>query len=170
MQWSGLSFPELERQLVADGLAEVDRRTRWLKCRFGKKAYYVAFYKGGRFLITGASSVSESMTRFAEVVARVQSVVPIFVAREFVVQNIVFSGRWKLRGNLESIFARLPGTYETVYEPEQFPALQVARPPVTFLLYSTGSYVLTGVRSQEQAQSAAADLEACLTSIGAVSI
>ncbi len=82
------------------------------------------------------------------------------------VQNLVVIGRVKLRRSLEFI-AQLEIPYTISYEPEQFPAIHLSTEGATFLLYATGSFVLTGIRDIRVATQKALEFGAYLEACGA---
>jgi len=68
------------------------------------------------------------------------------------ITNLVAGGSLNQQINLEKKFEELSGRGFTLeYEPEQFPAimLEVKNPSCTVLLFSTGKYILQGVRRIE---------------------
>lgn len=121
---------------------------KWLKYRLGSEKKYVAFYKSGKFLITGAKSRSEVDVLANRVVEQLLiHGVPVKI-RNVKVNNIVAQGKVDMRGCLEDLVHSLdPG--KATYEPEQFPGLIYRDWGVNFLLFSSGRFIATGIRDEK---------------------
>jgi transcription initiation factor TFIID TATA-box-binding protein len=118
---------------------------QWLKMRLKPENYYIAFYKSGKFLITGVKDlglvddlvkrVLDRLTQ-ARIEARLESVT---------IHNIVFLEEIELSTSLENLVIILDDARAS-YEPEQFPGLLYKdEDGVSYLLFSNGKMILTGV-------------------------
>jgi transcription initiation factor TFIID TATA-box-binding protein len=131
---------------------------RWLKYRLGPENKYIAFYKSGKFLITGVRSREEVhllVDKVVDELLRYGIEVTVTAVR---VNNIVFEGKLDLPASLESII-RMLDTGKASYEPEQFPGLLYKDWGVSFLLFSSGKFIITGVRDEGDIGSVAAKFE-----------
>ncbi len=123
----------------------------WLKYRLKPEMRYIAFYRNGKFLITGKdlqdniSGVSERVLKLIIKAGFNRKI------KKIEINNIV--GKARIEGNptLESFIVNNPDKSE--YEPEQFPALIYRDWNLTFLLFSTGSTIITGAKTLEQLES-----------------
>ena len=116
----------------------------------------------GRVVCTGAKTmkeVKESIHKIMKLLERVK--VKITIEPEIHVQNMVASGALGFALNLNDLVMKLRNVE---YEPEQFPGLvyKIKEPKASFLLFSNGKIVCTGVKSRKEADDAVAKLEATL--------
>jgi len=123
----------------------------WLKYRLKPEMRYIAFYKSGKFLITG-KDLQNNISIVSERILNL--IIEAGLEREIIkleINNIVGKGKIERNPTLESFFLNNPERSE--YEPEQFPALIFRDWNLTFLLFSTGSTIVTGAKSIEQLES-----------------
>jgi len=105
-------------------------------------------------LIHGSKSNEEATNFVNSIVSQIRSVgQSVEVVKEATISNISVSGDFGFSPQLEDLVqvARDAG-YEAEYEPEQFSGakLRTNDENATFLIFSTGSFVLQGVRSKNQ--------------------
>lgn len=106
-----------------------------------------------RILIYGSSSTEEAEQYIEKIVDRVTEVnhdAQLIEGPE--IKNIAVSGDLSDPLPLESLTIELREQgVDVEYEPEQFPAVivKLEQPPVTFLLFSTGKFVIQGLRGVE---------------------
>ena len=120
---------------------------KWLKYRLGPEKKYIAFYKSGKFLITGVRSRQEVHSLADKVVdelTRCGIEVTVTAVR---VNNIVLEGKLDLPVSLENLI-RMIDAGKASYEPEQFPGLVYKDWGVSFLLFSSGKFIITGVKDE----------------------
>ena len=108
----------------------------------------------GRVVCTGAKTmkeVKESIHKIMKLLERVK--VKIDIEPEIRVQNMVASGALGFALNLNDLVMKLRNVE---YEPEQFPGLvyKIKEPKASFLLFSNGKIVCTGVKSRKEAETA----------------
>jgi transcription initiation factor TFIID TATA-box-binding protein len=117
----------------------------WVKYRIKPENYYVAFYKSGKILISGVKSL-EKVDNTAERVLKIleNAGVQRNITKIEIV-NIVCLGILQLNNTLEKIVLHLDSS-DASYEPEQFPGLIYKKWGATFLIFSTGKVIITGVR------------------------
>jgi len=121
-----------------------------VKFRMKPENYYIAFYKTGKILITGIKSLEEincTAQKILKILAKAGIVIQI-VKIEIV--NIVCLGAIHLNKTLECVVGILDSS-DVSYEPEQFPGLIYKNWGATFLLFSSGKVVLTGIKDLENA-------------------
>ena len=127
---------------------------RWLKIRITPENYYVAFYKSGKFLVTGAKSEDE----IEEIAGRVMSILKgsgIDLDKETTtIHNVVMMGSIEMHASLEKIIFSLDSS-KASYEPEQFPGLMFKDFGASFLLFPSGKFIITGLKDQQFGEDAA---------------
>ena len=124
---------------------------KWLKMRIKPENYYVAFYKSGKFLITGVKSEKE-INSIAERVVTILKEKGIFVEiKNIEIQNIVILDYINLKASLEKLLTYLIDENAS-YEPEQFPGLIFRDEKATFLLFHTGKIIITGIKTFDDAK------------------
>jgi len=120
---------------------------RWLKMRLAPEGYYIAFYKSGKFLITGVKSANE----IEEIADRVISILNnsniITPLKQIKIHNFVITDSIEMNNSLEKLLYALDNS-KTSYEPEQFPGLIYKNWGASFLLFSSGKIVMTGVKHE----------------------
>lgn len=125
----------------------------WLKMRIKPENYYTAFYKSGKFLITGAKNLDKvneivervlSMLKKAEINASLKTVK---------INNIVLMDKIELNQSLDNLIISMDDP-KASYEPEQFPAIiyKDKKKGINYLLFSSGKIVITGVTDIELAK------------------
>ena len=131
-------------------LTEFPGKSPWLKMRLKPDNTYTAFYKSGKFLIT--TKDPEKIDRIAQRVLEILHEIGIDV--EIVkaeIHNFVIQAKIPLKGSLESLIVNLD-PMKASFEPEQFPALVYKDWGVSFLLFSTGSCIVTGLKDFKDAE------------------
>jgi transcription initiation factor TFIID TATA-box-binding protein len=141
-----------------DGARLPNKGGSWVKLRLKPENYYIAFYKSGKILITGVKSlkkianISQRILKILDEVGVHGSITKIETV------NIVCLGTLQLNTTLEKIVFYLDSP-DASYEPEQFPGLIYKNWGATFLIFSTGKVILTGVREFEEAKTLFEKLE-----------
>ena len=122
----------------------------WLKLRLQPDNTYTAFYKSGKFLITSKNpeKIDQIAQRVLEILHEIGINVDII---ETEVHNIVVKTKVSLNKSLESIIVNLDPK-KASFEPEQFPALIYKDWGVSFLLFSNGSCIITGLKEVKEAK------------------
>ena len=116
----------------------------------------------GRVVCTGAKTMKEVKEAIHKIMKLLEKVkVKVTIEPEIHVQNMVASGALGFALNLNDLVMKLRNVE---YEPEQFPGLvyKIKEPKASFLLFSNGKIVCTGVKSKKEADDAVAKLEATL--------
>jgi len=120
----------------------------WLKMKLVPEGNYIAFYKSGKFLITGRNNEKEVYLIADRVIAVLQNV-GIDVNQKIIqIHNFVIQDQIGMNLNLEKLMYELDHS-KTNYEPEQFPALIYKDWGATFLLFSTGKITITGLKEEK---------------------
>jgi len=130
--------------------SEFPAKSPWLKLRLKPDNTYTAFYKSGKFLITTKNP--EKIGQIAQQVLKILHDAGIDV--EIVtseIHNIVVQTKISLNKSLEQIIVNLDSK-KASFEPEQFPALVYKDWGVSFLLFSTGSCIVTGLKDFRDAR------------------
>lgn len=123
----------------------------WVRYRIKPENYYIAFYKSGKFLITGVKTL-ERINDTAQRVLKILDTAGVHrsITKTEIV-NIVCVGILQLNTTLEKLVYHLDSN-DASYEPEQFPALIIKKWGATFLIFSTGKVIITGLRDFEEAK------------------
>jgi transcription initiation factor TFIID TATA-box-binding protein len=123
----------------------------WVKYRMKPENYYIAFYKSGKFLITGAKSIEKINNTAQRVLIILENAGVRRNITNIEIVNIVCLGSIHLKTTLESIISNLDSS-DASYEPEQFPGLIFKKWDGTFLLFASGKVIITGVRDYQTAK------------------
>jgi transcription initiation factor TFIID TATA-box-binding protein len=116
----------------------------------------------GKMVCTGAKSVKMAGSAVRKVVRELKkNGIIIFSKPVITVQNMVASAYVGGKVDLEDAAYVLDNI---MYEPEQFPGAiyRIKDPKAVILIFSTGKLVITGAKSEEQAQEAAENVRAVL--------
>jgi transcription initiation factor TFIID TATA-box-binding protein len=129
---------------------ELPGKSPWLKLRLKPDNTYTAFYKSGKFLIT--TKFPERLDSIAQrVLDLLQSAdIDVEIVR-IEIHNIVIVATIPLNSSLESIVANLDPK-KASFEPEQFPALIYKDWGASFLIFSTGKVIVTGLKDLKNAE------------------
>lgn len=144
-----LDLELLQRKIEGSELTKANGG--WLKYRLKPEMRYIAFYRNGKFLITG-KDLQNNISTVSERILNL--IIEAGCERRIIkteINNIVGKGKIERNPTLESFILNNPEKSE--YEPEQFPALIFRDWNLTFLLFSTGSIIVTGAKSIEQLES-----------------
>jgi transcription initiation factor TFIID TATA-box-binding protein len=127
-------------------------KAAWIKMRLTPENYYVAFYKSGKFLVTGVSDF-ELVDKIVErVLCRLEKAGIKAHLEAITIHNIVLTDTVELSISLEHLVESL-GDAKAYYEPEQFPALFYKDSAgMSYTLFSSGKMVVTGVTDLATAQ------------------
>jgi len=119
-------------------------------------------FRTGKMVCTGAKSEKQAQSAVKKVVRELKNAGIIILGRpEIEITNIVASANLHSKIDLEMV-GKVMGN--VMYEPEQFPGLiyRMSDPKVVILLFSSGKIVITGGKSEEEAQQAAEKIRAIL--------
>jgi transcription initiation factor TFIID TATA-box-binding protein len=133
----------------------------WVRYRMKPENTYIAFYKSGKFLITGVKSVEEINNTAQRVLKILVSAGVQSSITKIEVVNIVCLGTLHLNTTLEKLVLHLDSS-DVSYEPEQFPGLIYKKWGATFLIFSTGKVIVTGIKDFETAKKLFEKLEKIL--------
>jgi len=144
--------PSLDLEKIAHSVKNTEfaaSGAKWLKMRVQPENKYVAFYKSGKFLVTGVNSI-EQLHGIAERVASILKGAHIEIDEpRIIVHNIVVSEQIEINVPLEHIIYGLD-PYKSSYEPEQFPSILYKDWGVSFLLFSSGKVIISGIKKIEE--------------------
>jgi transcription initiation factor TFIID TATA-box-binding protein len=136
---AGTSFPKNSRT--------------WLKMNLLPEKYYIAFYRSGKFLITGVKNIEAIDGIILRVlnVLKKSDITAIFKTVKIV--NMVLMDKLDLKKSLNEIIVSLDDI-KASYEPEQFPGLiyKDKHKKINYLLFSNGKIIITGVTDVEYAK------------------
>ena len=131
---------------------EFNSSKTWLKMRITPENRYIAFYKSGKFLITGLKNFKELNKVKKKVldILKENNIENSFA--DLKISNIVLKDSIKLKSSLEDILVSLNST-KVSYEPEQFPGLFYKEEcGINYTLFSSGKIIITGVKDIELAE------------------
>jgi transcription initiation factor TFIID TATA-box-binding protein len=127
-------------------------KVHWLQLRIPPDNTYIAFYQSGKFLVTAKSI--EKLQKNIDIVLKLLKKIGVDVkGAKTVIHNLVINHPIDLKSSIENLMAALDPK-KASYEPEQFPALNYKDWGVSFLLFSTGSCIVTGAKNVRQAHDA----------------
>jgi transcription initiation factor TFIID TATA-box-binding protein len=126
---------------------------RWLKMRIKPENYYTAFYKSGKFLITGVKNldkVNETAQRILNILKKAGINAELKTIK---IHNIVLIDKIELNQSLDNLIISM-NDQRASYEPEQFPGIiyKDKKEGINYLLFSNGKIVITGVTDVELAK------------------
>lgn len=129
---------------------ELSGKSPWLKMRLPPNNTYIAFYKSGKFLITikDPDRIGGIAEEVLDLLHKIDLDVEIVKVQ---IHNIVVQVKIPLKNSLESIIANLDPR-KASFEPEQFPGLIYKDWGVSFLLFSTGSCIISGLKDVKDAE------------------
>jgi transcription initiation factor TFIID TATA-box-binding protein len=134
-----------------DGAILPKTRKSWVKYRLKPENCYIAFYNSGKFLISGVKSYKKTNDTAKRVLKILENAgIRVHITKTEIV-NIVCLGTIQLNTTLENIL-RILDSNDASYEPEQFPGLIYKNWGGSFLLFSSGKVIITGVRDLETAK------------------
>ena len=114
----------------------------------------ILVFSSGKIICTGARSIAD-VRKAVEKVSKVIKETKIGEPKNYSIQieNIVASAQIPSRLNLDKIAF---GSENSEYDPNRFPGLvfRMKDPNATFLLFSSGKVVCTGIRTVEDVESA----------------
>ena len=116
--------------------------------------YYVAFYKSGKFLVTGINSLELVDVVTQKVLNLLKDAHLNIIIKDTTIHNVVMTGSLKMNTSLEKVVLALDPS-KTSYEPEQFPGMIYKDFEVSFLLFPKGKFVLTGAKHSKSGEEAA---------------
>jgi transcription initiation factor TFIID TATA-box-binding protein len=117
----------------------------WLQYRLQPENYYTTFYKSGKFLVTGVTSpddIRPIADRIISILKKNAINVEIIDIR---IHNFVVVDTIGHNVQFDKIIASFQNS-NIEYEPEQFPGMIIKEGGHSFLLFSSGKIVLTGVK------------------------
>ena len=120
----------------------------WLQYRLQPENYYTTFYKSGKFLITGVTSL-EVIRPIADRIISILKINAINVKiADIQIHNFVVVDSLSHEVQFDKIITSLQNV-NVEYEPEQFPGMIIKEGGHSFLLFSSGKIILTGVNKIE---------------------
>jgi transcription initiation factor TFIID TATA-box-binding protein len=123
----------------------------WLKTRLMPENYYIAFYKSGKFLVTGIDSLEMVGVVTQKVLKLLKDASLNVVIKNTTIHNVVMTGFLKMNISLEKVALALDPS-KASYEPEQFPGIMYKDFGVSFLLFPKGKFVLTGAKDSKSGE------------------
>ena len=122
----------------------------------GQKAPTILAFNTGKLIATGGKSTEQVSYYVRRVVKLLREVGFKVRLEKFEIVNIVATGSLGKPVELERVYMRLP---RSIYEPEQFPGVIFSLNSCKALLFSRGSFVLTGLKSEGEVEKAAKRLK-----------
>lgn len=136
---------DLEELLVK--LPNCEKANVWVKTRIPPYNKYTAFYRSGKFLITGAKSENELNEIANNVVCFIHKHGVKNDIKNININNRVYTDQLDFEVDLEKLIIEL-NDYDASYEPEQFPGMNFKDGyGINYLLFGSGKITITGVKS-----------------------
>ncbi len=120
----------------------------WLQYRLQPENYYTTFYKSGKFLVTGVTSPDDIRPIADRIISILKKNALDVEISDICIHNFVVVDTIGHNVQFDKIIASLPDV-NIEYEPEQFPGMIIKEDGLSFLLFSSGKIILTGVRNIE---------------------
>lgn len=139
----------------------------WVQFRLPPENLYIAFYKSGKFLVTGCKSLPQVYDVVGRVSKLLVSLGYSVSVGEVRIHNIVAQGRIEAPLPLDRLYQSLPSGFSS-YEPEQFPGLVVTVGGCRFLLFANGKFVCTGAKNMDEIHEAVRSLRSELRYAGVI--
>ena len=138
--------------LLLNKLDNTERAPSWLKMRLKPENNYIAFYRSGKFLITGLK-INKRIDDISKRVINLLIDAGIDNSLENIeIKNIVCTDEFKLDISLGEILSSL-NTSTASFEPEQFPGLFYKDDAgISYTLFSSGKIIITGFKDIELAK------------------
>jgi transcription initiation factor TFIID TATA-box-binding protein len=121
-------------------------------------------FSSGKIVCSGMKSERQAKRAASNIAYELKNNGIVLIREPFVeIENIVASADLGVKLSLEDLAYTLEGTF---YDPEQFPGLiyRLREPKATFIIFTTGKVVCTGVRRKRDALKALEVLKASLKS------
>jgi transcription initiation factor TFIID TATA-box-binding protein len=165
----------LNQKIDLKNLVEITTGLEYNPDRFPGVVYRVRepklamlIFSSGKVICTGARS-KEDIERAVENLLEKLKEGGIEVKEKpgIEIQNIVASAKVDFRVNLDLLAME---SENTEYEPEQFPGLvfRLAEPKTVMLIFRSGKMIITGAKTQGDAQKAAEETNKIIKEIGAI--
>ena len=125
-------------------------------------------FRSGKIICVGGKTLAEARDGIKKVLQNLRKVgIKIPKNYEIKIENVVATANLKRELNLEDIAFAME---ESEYEPEQFPGLivRLQKPKVAFLVFSSGSLVCAGAKTEEEAKKGIETLLRKLKKVGAI--
>lgn len=150
-----LHLEELHKEIEGDEVRYDPEQWAGLYICFEKNSPAILVFSSGKFNIAGAESVDELLESKEKFLSKLSELDYNIDDTSFEVRNQVFIDEYESEFDLDALAIDL-GMENTEYNPELFPAIfyNLHSQAGTFEIFRTGSIVLTGVKSKEQAESA----------------
>lgn len=140
--------------LLANRISEIESSPQrpWLKMRLKPENYYIAFYRSGKFLITGVKDFDLIDQIAKRVLDRLKEAGIAADLESVTIQNVVLVDEVDISTTLENIFVSLDDARAS-YEPEQFPGLFYKDDDgISYTLFASGKMIVTGLTDIDKAE------------------
>ncbi len=117
----------------------------WLQYRIKPENYYTTFYKSGKFLITGITSPVEINPLANRIIGILKDHDVIVEIAAIKIHNYVVIDSIGHEIQFDKLITALRND-NIEYEPEQFPGMIIREGEYTFLVFSSGKIILTGIK------------------------
>lgn len=143
-------------QKALPGSRFTEKGAKWLMYRVGEKNRYFAFYGSGKLLITGAVTLDELENESMQMIRKLRKAGLSIHPGNIMVHNIVVEDKIESEIQLEKIYPMLDSS-KASFEPEQFPGLIYKDWEVSVLLFSSGKFIVAGIRKWEDIDKVVSD-------------
>jgi len=132
--------------LLLNKLDNTERAPAWLKLRLKPENQYIAFYRSGKFLITGLKD-EKKLENISKRVIKLLDDANIDNSLESIeIKNFVCIDEIILKISLGDILSAL-NTTSASFEPEQFPGLFYKdNAGISYTLFASGKMIITGFK------------------------
>jgi transcription initiation factor TFIID TATA-box-binding protein len=137
-------------------------------CRLPMTSATMLLYRTGTITSTGANSVQDVKHGYDELFTQLRDLgITVTEEPSISIENLVSSADFETPLNLNALAIGL-GVEEIEYEPEQFPGLvyRLDEIPLVVLLFNSGKLIITGAKTETQAQMGVQRVKSRLSELG----
>lgn len=149
-----LDLNELQKAIEGEEVRYEPEYWPGLYIRFNVDSPAILIFGTGKYNIAGADSVDELIEANNNIISYLKKIGINVSGESFEVRNLVLSDKYKRELNLDTLCVSF-GLEVAEYEPEQFPGILYDKPGVTglFMIFRSGSVLMTGGKNEETARS-----------------
>lgn len=148
-----LQIPLLDLDMIHSNIKSTEftsKASRWLKMRLYPENFYVAFYRSGKFSMAGIKKIEDIQSAVDRILIILRDFGISIENAKISINTMTCVDKIELKRPLSLIFQKL-NHYKTSYEPEQFHGLIYKDWGAAFILFNSGKFIVTGLKSKEMA-------------------
>ncbi len=160
---------ELNLDQISEKFSDIESKRGFpgLLVRLKKPKATVLIFKSGKLVLTGVKLKSNIPIIISKIAYQLSSMgISLYEKFDYKIQNMVIGGDYRKELNLDVIALYFD---RAVYEPEIFPGViyRIQNPKMSFLFFTSGKFIVTGVKSESDMISAVKEVSRKIKEIGA---